>query len=250
MARISPGSVSIGPFEMGLADARIDRLEQINGVLIAEIERRARPGAAANSGFLGAQEFLRDVLKVDSRTVDNLEDSAGGKSGVILHGMPFAKAHFTPMHTVAFRLAIGVSLVAVAAAVVFTHLALWALLPAALLMTLAFSKRQILHVSYLRNRGIQEDIFSPQLQGGWDDQLTITNLLNGAKVKVGRGVIDYIEKHGFYEGGGDQNPYRIDPARLVAILTGASVSTVRSKNHPPYDGCPCCSIPFPSWLYR
>lgn len=34
------------------------------------------------------------------------------------------------------------------------------------------------------------------------------------------GIINYIENFGFYEGGGSQNPYRVDPDKLYTLLTG------------------------------
>ena len=34
------------------------------------------------------------------------------------------------------------------------------------------------------------------------------------------GVLNLIEKYGFYEGGAGKNPYRIDPEIAIALLTG------------------------------
>jgi hypothetical protein len=62
----------------------------------------------------------------------------------------------------------------------------------------------------------------------WNAEYTIENTALGLKVLVGgtvardgsaRGVPSYIERFGFYEGGND-NPYRVPPLVLVAVLSG------------------------------
>lgn len=50
----------------------IDRLTSINGVSIETIEKRARPGQDATSGFLGENESFKEVLKQDWLTVQKL----------------------------------------------------------------------------------------------------------------------------------------------------------------------------------
>jgi len=54
----------------------------------------------------------------------------------------------------------------------------------------------------------------------WDEELIITNEALGLQMVVARGVIDFIDEIGFYEGG-DDNPYRVDPLLLIATLTYA-----------------------------
>src|SRR4051812_465800 len=48
------------------------RFGGINDIPIKEIERRARPGQYAESGFLGACEWFKDVLRGDWDTVQAL----------------------------------------------------------------------------------------------------------------------------------------------------------------------------------
>lgn len=53
---------------------------------------------------------------------------------------------------------------------------------------------------------------------------------------IGTGIVHYIGKHGFYEGG-NTNPYRVDPAVLHWVLTGIpskSASTALSLH---YEAC-------------
>ena len=87
---------------------------------------------------------------------------------------------------------------------------------------LTIFKIQILFIRNEIYKGIQEDLFRKDEKEyiGWNRDIHITNLLNFKTVKIGEGVIDYIEKYGFYEGGGSQNSYRIDPQKLISILTG------------------------------
>ena len=58
----------------------------------------------------------------------------------------------------------------------------------------------------------------------WAEEYEIQNdALPELKITVAgnerAGIISFIERYGFYEGG-DTNPYRIDPDVLVAVLTG------------------------------
>lgn len=57
----------------------------------------------------------------------------------------------------------------------------------------------------------------------WKDESTIENIETGISILVGgnssSGVVKYIEKYGFYEGG-LLNEYRIDPRILYSIITG------------------------------
>ena len=50
----------------------IPDLVKLTGVPIDVIEKRARPGQYAESGFLGPTEKLQDVLKNDNDTVNQL----------------------------------------------------------------------------------------------------------------------------------------------------------------------------------
>jgi len=66
----------------------------------------------------------------------------------------------------------------------------------------------------------------------WNVEYSIMNQNNQLEIKVGgdeqSGVVTYIEKFGFYEGGGVQNPYRLDPHLILAVLTGVVTPQVVS----------------------
>jgi len=80
-----------------------------------------------------------------------------------------------------------------------------------------------LTLSCLRERGIQQDLLDPyNFMKGWNVQWTVKS--NGLQVLIGgrnssAGVLAYAKLFGFYEGGAD-NPYRVSPARVAAILAG------------------------------
>ena len=52
----------------------------------------------------------------------------------------------------------------------------------------------------------------------WDEELRIKNEALGVELVVAEGVIGFIDEIGFFEGG-DDNPYRVDPLLLAAVLT-------------------------------
>jgi hypothetical protein len=79
-----------------------------------------------------------------------------------------------------------------------------------------------LHLSCLRTRGIQDDLFKEGMFNGWNTEWTISNGdikldIAGRDSKVG--LVQYIKWFGFYEGGAD-NSYRVDPQRLYNLLSG------------------------------
>ena len=206
----------------------IDKLQQLDGVRISEIERRARPGMYAISGFLGSHELLKDVLKKDWQTVRRLgtthielankinaiwEKCSYGRTKIILHTSTSPKPL---LERAPFKLATLIFLVSAIAIVIFNNPLGWfGVCLAVSFALLALSKMQILLVSHSAYRGMQEDIFGDK---GWNSEISILNLLNLKQIKIAAGAVDYIKKFGFYEGGGDQNPYRVDPARLTVII--------------------------------
>lgn len=226
---------------------KIDQLQHLNNTPIEEIERRARPDVVATTGFLGKTESLKNVLKADWKVVQGLKTTHIELSDKIYEiwdenehcesrlyfyrTTPFLKNNsFKPLESFSIKIAAISALITIACAIIFSSLtALIGLIIPVALTILAFTKCQILYVTNNCHKGFQEDIFHPKLWNGWSTELKITNLLNGQSVTIGEGVVGYIKRYGFYEGGGDKNRYRVDPIRLVAILTGASPATVRSK---------------------
>ncbi|MBI3322304.1 MAG: hypothetical protein HYZ94_01310 [Candidatus Omnitrophica bacterium] len=183
---------------------RIDQLTEINGVPIEEIERRARPGADADSGFLGRDENLKDVLKADR----NVEFGLGKTHR-------WYGKHLMRITRLGQLAGTGVSEI--------EYLG------------------QPLKINYARTRGFQTSILVNPDRGqprspdnaSWTTHIHITNQNNGLSMLVGGdvgeddagnligyGLTGYIDRYGFYEGGGRKNPWRVDPEVLDAILTG------------------------------
>jgi O-acetyl-ADP-ribose deacetylase (regulator of RNase III) len=242
----------------------IDQLKALNGVSIEEIEKRARPDAQSECGFLGKNEKLKDVLKADWHTVEALgtthteladEITAIWKKATekpSLDSIKYTsnlKSKFKKVDpkvtksctdSIFFKLNLVIALVSVVATLFFTWLGLIGFIPAALLIISDLScsslkapdpapEHQRLYVEHEASKEDQEDIFDPNMGNGWNDELTITNSQNGVRVTIGKGVIDYIRNYGFYAGGGEENPFRVDPARLYDILTGEELAKVRER---------------------
>jgi hypothetical protein len=247
----------------------IAQLDQINAIPIEEIERRAQPGQYAISGFIGQNETLKQILQQDWRTVQLLGTThielAAHLRNIWNQAKGLEKQRFTycvdslPGHSLQeyksaakendrfnrnIFLAIGiiVGIGAIIGAYVIHSLFLLALLPAAGCITYAYRQNeqfpagQELIGQMEEQKGNQEDLFAQDdnqaYVQGWSKRLLLINPLNKLSIIIGQGVIDYIEKYGFYEGGGNQNAYRIDPVKLVAILTGASISELQKRLQP------------------
>lgn len=188
----------------------IAQLEKINGTPIAEIEKRSRPGQFACSGFIGSTENFKDVLQRDWKTVQAL-----GITHIELAAQLKAiwnRVQQSGGSGISYNFSYRVDL-----------------LPNKFLQ----GAEQNLSGKIVHWRGYQQDIFDRDgdkaYQYSWDRDLILTNLSNNLSITVAYGVMDYIEKYGFYEGGGDQNSYRVDPLKLVAVLTGASVSELQAQ---------------------
>lgn len=186
-------------------------LKEINGVVISKIEERARPEAWSDSGFLGKNDNLIEVMKKDWQTVDKLG---------ITH-IELADHIKTIWNTIEKN---GIN------KTVLYDLSL-------LKGNTINSKEQKLYGKINSCAGYQGDIFfnsTTAIHDGfgwpgeyWGRDLEIKNINNNERLLIGEGVIKYIRKYGFYEGG-ENNPYRIDPIRLAAVLTGKSYCRIAS----------------------
>lgn len=236
----------------------IDRLDNINGVSIEEIQRRGKDRAYVVSRFLGSEENFKDVLKQDWKTVQDLglthlelaehlkyiEFSAPwkGRKWVSYDTNQIEKnvigAPNSPIQQTLNILAktlIGLGIVAIVAsivvAVVVTPFAALGLIPALGLIAFArfgLSNKQYLIITKEKNNGVLKDLFENNNQKQtFNYQIRVTNPTNFTSILITPNSAAYIEKLGFYQGGGTNNPYRIDPIRLVALLTGRYPSTIQ-----------------------
>lgn len=239
------------PMAINLRYEDIDNLQDINGVTIAEIEKRARPaldgdrnngkllnnGGISYSGFLGANESFKKVIKTDWETVYSMGTTHielathikaiwdkehipenWNKPHYIIYNHSLKGYNIRYRDTIAFKPGILCFVVTIVAAAILTPWALIGLIPTTLLTILVMKKAQVLCVTAESHKGCQANLFLGKK--GWNERIKITNIHNGESITIGKGVIDYIAEYGFYEGGGDQNEYRVNPKRLVTILTG------------------------------
>eukprot|EP01116_Phalansterium_solitarium_P018861 TRINITY_DN5123_c0_g1_i1.p1 TRINITY_DN5123_c0_g1~~TRINITY_DN5123_c0_g1_i1.p1 ORF type:complete len:498 (+),score=172.10 TRINITY_DN5123_c0_g1_i1:1048-2541(+) len=206
-------------------------LQQLNGVPIAELERRARPlrrapagdwqydpeeiartpdedeyvevlrGVRSIVGWLAAEERLKDVLLRDWAAVGQL-----GLTHLEL------AAHLRKLVLLcADRAAYGVQYDAGS-------------LPDSRLVGFG---PQTVDIRRLVTRGFQHSLFSNLDQGeedAWCDEYAVRHRDLELEVRLAgnpeHGIIPLIERYGFYEGGGLQNDLRVDPHVVVAVLTG------------------------------
>lgn len=190
---------------------QIDQLKSINGLTIEKIEKRAKPGGYSGVGFIGPDEGFNEVLIKDWRTVELLK---------VTHAE--LADHLTNIGSLARHLRTGT--IEYSPSYAPNN-------------TIPTDKPQKLTVNLVNKLGWQNDLFTPESNlprevntpMQWDQAHEITNKANGVSVRINTGVLSYIREFGFYEGGGDDNPYRVDPAKVMAILTGKSLEDVRRE---------------------
>ena len=228
----------------------IKLMQEINGVSVQEIERRGRPGGFSGTGFLNRTENLKDVLQQDWKTVDAI-----GTSHIELANHLEAIWNAAPDCSSNLFDFFGIRIPEPE----FLHHAEPFLYNPNQLENNTIGKgsgTQLLLGCKIHSAGFQEDIFVNRKKldklmqerfekegdwdyafsdAGWGSDLEVRNPINDVKLTIGafgkikgsNGVIDYIKKYGFYEGGGSANPWRIDPAKLVALLTGKPLSSIQ-----------------------
>lgn len=211
------------------------KIQEINGVAFSLIEARGRPGKYSTTGFLGKNENFKNVLDKDWKTVYELGfthiELADHLQMIWNQSKSFVP---TPFYYDVSELKSN---------------------------TLR-ARSQLLITSLHHSCGWQDDIFhkeiskeeflsryanttefsteeieqqwewtSREVMKGdfWGSHMQILHVRTGKTLQVGQGVIDYIRKYGFYEGGGKNNPYRLDPIDILSVLTGYSYCEIASS---------------------
>jgi hypothetical protein len=189
----------------------VKNLKSINGLSIEQIEQRARPGGYSYSGFIGKDEKFIDVLLKDWETVEKLqvthEELASHLRNILSLGESIRK--------ISLKASMGPIILDYKVSDFDEN-------------TIVAEGAQTLEVALLSTRGFQEDIFAPLKEdlrevdtpNQWNEEDVIRNKHNGVELRVNSGVLSYIREFGFYEGGGDDNPYRVDPKKIMSLLTG------------------------------
>jgi hypothetical protein len=163
----------------------IKKLTEINGIAIAELEKKMRPGIGAESsvaGFLGKDERLLEVLAADNRYV---VDELG------LTHQELAK-HLHVLGVIG-RLQVANGLAD---------------------KTFIYHGRKLKVIKFTSTHGTQP---SPFGDGTWtQNDAIIQNVDNGKKLGFSLLVPFMIERYGFYEGKGTS--YRVEPRQIVELL--------------------------------
>jgi hypothetical protein len=219
-------------------------LDAINGLAVSEIERRARRIVDKHSdalwrvrsvdGFLGADQTLRGVLAADWHTVvtqlrlthELLAQQLIGvlrsaeRERVLLERGPAASItllHDTTSAPAALRGDRPVQLLVTKTLYAGRQFSLF-----------ARSVQTSLEDRALDDVADDADDDNDDDAMAWNAEYTVENVALKLRVLVGgtvardgspRGVPSYIERFGFYEGG-DDNPYRVAPLVLIAVLSG------------------------------
>eukprot|EP01116_Phalansterium_solitarium_P007320 TRINITY_DN19945_c0_g1_i1.p1 TRINITY_DN19945_c0_g1~~TRINITY_DN19945_c0_g1_i1.p1 ORF type:complete len:312 (-),score=64.03 TRINITY_DN19945_c0_g1_i1:38-973(-) len=199
----------------------VDSVRSINGLSLDAIERRGRPlpdrtedggewRFRAATGFLGPDESLTGLLRRDWHAVAELGTShtrlaADLRSIIRCAEDARAAQHLGPMSDVELR--------------AWRSDAAPTSQPARRLLV----SRQIAN-------GYQYSVFFNEQRPGsvlntqWKEEYRIQCVSSGLQVCVAGnadvGLVDYIDRFGFYEGGAPGNEYRVEPSLLHAIITG------------------------------
>jgi len=240
--------------------AALTQLQHIRGVDIPTIETKARA-----DGSLGGTESFRGVLQNDWRPVQALGvihiELAGhlrqimqlahrdcqrtwGSFSYSVESLPGAilrnsdvswKGSDTWWRTVSFVAAIALPAIGYYFRVQSIQMIALILLGAIGCIAYAFRARaeqfpnhQTFAAKYDAVRGAEEEnIFDGEgVRECWStSELHLSNSLNGETLVITDRTIAYIEKYGFYRAG----KYRVDPIKLISLLTGNSVSRLQEQ---------------------
>jgi hypothetical protein len=206
---------------------KIDLIQSINGISIEAIEARARPGKEAISGFLGKEESFKEVLKKDWETVTNLKVTHVELSAHLRKILEVArqteeellknkKITVDELDRAAFPIEYNTNQLA---------------------MNTIFAPTQQLKVKLQSTKGYQSDIFMPEDESQrqvdtpkkWSEEHYVTDKNSTFRLYLNSGILSYIHNFGFYEGGGEENRYRVDPTKIMSLLTGKSLEELNKQ---------------------
>ena len=159
----------------------IDKLTELTGIPMKQIEEVARPGRSSRAGFLDEEESLKTVLRADNTFVRSQGLTHQQLAAPLFYVMNLME-HAGP----------GADN---KESVVFSY------------------KKQKYEASWMRYRGIQTSIFDDHLTSNLD--FKVKNIQTGRSLKFSGLVIPYIWRYGFYEG---NTPYRVEPSDIIEVF--------------------------------
>jgi len=199
----------------------LESLETINGLSLKEIETRARPiddnttdpqnwKYRSFDGFLGHDEFFKQIIREDFHTLQKLGSNADMMSECLKKIILIVQEKRTQEN-------LGM-MTPVTIDFTFENLGFKTFPTQKLTVT-----RQMFS-GFQYSLFWNEDPLENELNTSWNEDFVIENTTNHLKVKVAGneqvGLVDYIHRFGFFEGGGVRNEYRIFPELLWTVLTG------------------------------
>ena len=232
---------------------QIDDLEEINGIPIAQIEASFK--AQGSKFHLAEEEKLKDVVKADWKTVEALGTTHKELAEILKkiwktmqHQSPdedefydasqiqfespnlVADINQTCLKITYITTTLGIlgAIASIVAAAVISPFALLGLIPAGMLLYFRSSENQnnqLLSVNITFVNRHHDDIFHTKRlpDGAPIHFMELKNQAIGETIKIEKSTISTIQNYGFYQGGGDQNEFRVDPKKLVSILLGRRV---------------------------
>ncbi len=159
----------------------IQRLTEINGKTIDDLEKLMRPGVLSTAGFLGKEERLLDVLAADNKFVVDDMGLTHQKLARQMHAMGaiWLSQLNDKQENKAF-----------------------------------YYNGGKFRVTATVTRDFQDSPFGDGSKSGTN--LTVHNLNNDKKLEYGWLVAFMVERFGFYEGQG--TPYRAEPRNVVEVF--------------------------------
>ncbi|PRP84260.1 hypothetical protein PROFUN_08280 [Planoprotostelium fungivorum] len=179
----------------------LEDIDNINGITIAEINRRSRPihdnstdpdwRYRSFAGFIGEDEDIIEVIKDDWKTVESLKTTHTALAASVrdADGLGLMRSIDIQLDTPDHK---KVQLI--------VH-------------------RQVFNAHQFSPFWNDSHKDSP-LNNQWKEEYTLENPSLRFSCCIATGILDFIDRLGFYEGGGAANPYRIEPRVLHALLYG------------------------------
>jgi len=170
------------------ANGVIDKMEELTGLSIDEIEARARPHADSVSGFIGNHETFKGVLKEDNEYVRSRDRTHQELAALLFDIINII--HHLDGNNFKFR----------------------------------YRGRVLETISGGTSNGDQSSIFNDGLMD--NQNYRIRDVETGEELTFTRLAAIYIWRYGFYEGRGDtdkrhpdgSNLFRVEPARVMRVL--------------------------------
>jgi hypothetical protein len=185
-----------------------------NTLLVAELEKRMRPGAFSSVGFLGVTESLESVINQDHQTLEKLGISYQQIADVLARLLQFVEAQRAKLSRENFleyfhREHDGSEWYFS----MHAQISASSNLPGTDIGYLVDSKFQVF---IQQSRGLQECPWECEYDRWSSFDFVIFNRQSSEYLTAPGLIVHLIRVHQFFEGLG--SPYRVDPAKIIRLL--------------------------------